>query len=84
MLWQNASATTVATAMRGHGPGPFQAEQLTDRACTLPAAAERGEVMLAQARPGCLVHVADGEPPGVPQGLVPAQGSAPAGSSQTR
>src|SRR5262249_20247071 len=62
---------------RGPRPGPFQAEQFTDRARAPPAAAEPGEGLLTQARPGRLVHVADGEPPGIPQGLVPPQGVGP-------
>jgi hypothetical protein len=55
------------------GPCPVQAEQRADRACSLAAAAERGEVMLAQAGARRLVHGGDVQRTWVPQRAVTAE-----------
>ena len=54
-------------------PVPGQGAQRPDGGRALPAAAEGGEIMLAQARLPGLVHGRQVEPPEVPQRVVPAQ-----------
>ena len=73
MLWQNASAVTVATGQPGRGPRPLQAQQLAHGARALAPPAERGEVVLAEADPGRLVHRRHVDRPRVPERVVPAQ-----------
>ena len=54
-------------------PVPGQGAQRPDGGRALAAAAEGGEIVLAQARLPGLVHGRQVEPPEVPQRLVPAQ-----------
>ena len=75
MLWQNASAATVATATPGSARAQSRRSSVADGGRAFaPAAAERGEIMLAQARQRGLVHPVQVErAAGVPERVVAAQ-----------
>ena len=84
MLWQNASATTVATRMPSSSLSPVQAAQRTHGGRPRPAPAEGGEIVLAQAARGRLVHGGTSSRRKYQSVSCLRTGSAAAGSSQTR
>ena len=85
MLWQNASATTQPTATPVVVPLPVEAAQRAHRRRALPAAAERGEVVLARvSAPAAAFIAARSSAAGCHSVSCLRSGSAAAGSSQTR
>jgi len=84
MLWQKASARTVATARPSAVPVPVQVEQGADGGGTLALLAVRGEVVLTEQQLGGGVQSRPRPPPVVPQDVSAQQRVDTAGVVATR